>query len=283
MTYPPPPPAYGTPPAPAGKPKYRGATPRKLGWIFGGLGVVVLIIGIVVLVAKSFGAVNDFQRVSVAAGRGTVSVDRTGKWVGYYESSEVTSHIRRLPNLELAITGPDGERVHFSSYGSSSDNSVRRLTYDFNGHSGVAAIEFDATTTGDYTVQLRADEELPADARVAFGKDIFAGTIAGGLLIVLAILLLVAAVVLLIVGYVKRANHKKELAYGGGYGPPPVYPPAGQYPGQYPGQQYPPQQYPGQPQPGYQPPQPGDPQPQQPPAPEQPSPWSTPPDDPPQR
>jgi len=272
-SYPPPPPAYGVPPAPARKQKLRGAMPRKLGWIFGAVGVVALVVGIVVLAAKSLGAVNDFQRISVAQGHGTISVDRTGKWVGYYESDQVTSRISRLPDLQVAIAGPDGQRIDFDSYGNPNGNSVRRLTYDFGGHSGVAAIQFDATVTGTYTVQIRALEDLPEDSKLAFGKDIFGGTVAGGLLVVFGILLLVAAVVLLIVGYAKRSNHKKELAYAQAYGAPPGYPPAGQYPGY--GQ--PPAGYP--PQPGYPPPAAPQPGYQQPPTQDQPSPWSTPPDD----
>lgn len=291
MTSYPPPPAYGMPPAPSGKQRYRGAMPRKLGWIFGAVGVVVLIIGIVVVATKSLGAVNDFERVSIAEAHGSVTFSHTGKYIAYYEAPGA-NRLTTVPMVRVALRGPDGNAQELQTpYGGRTDGRIRLLPYSYNGHQGVAMWQFSIATPGTYDVALQATPQTDPAGQVAFGKDIFSGTVAGGLLVVLGVLLLITAVILLIVGYVKRANHKKELAsaqaYGGGYGAPPGYPAAGQYPGygQPPASPYPPQQPgyqpgyqqpPGYQPPGYQPPQETPPQPS---APEQQSPWSTPPDD----
>ena len=241
MSYPPPP-AY--PPAPQSAPStgpLRGRIPRLLGWIFLGVAIVLFVGGGVVIATKSYGAVKDFQRITIASGGGTVNLDRTGKWVIYYEASNVNSDFKRIPNLTVAVAGQSGP-VQLSSYGKRSDGKVDRVTYDYNGHKGAAAAEFQVTQKGTYQVRVQPGESLPSGAKLAFGKDIKGGTIAGGALIGAGFLFLVAAAVLLIVGFVKRARHKKERqafggycqpAYGGapgGYPPPPYCQPYGQQP-----------------------------------------------------
>jgi hypothetical protein len=280
MSYPPPPPpAY--PPAPQQPERLRGRTPRRLGWIFLALAVVLFVVGGIVLATKSLGKVNDFDRLSIANGGGTVTLDGTGKYVGYYEAGNVTDSIDRIPSFRAAVLDPSGDPVQLQRYGNRSDGKVKKLTYGYNGHHGAAAFQFKVTTKGEYRIQLQAVDDLPSDAQVAIGRDISGGTIAGGLLIVAAVLALIASIVLLIVGFVKRARHKRELqsgsAFGGppsGYGqpafgtpggyPPPSGtpygqpPPSGYQPGQQPGYQpgYQPGQQPGY-QPGYPPPPPG--------------------------
>src|SRR3954469_16249707 len=106
MSYPPPP-AY--PPAPqSAKPSgpYRGRIPRVLGWICLALAIVLVVVGAVVLAKKSFGKVNGFERVSIASGGGTVNLDRTGKWVIYYEASNVNGDFKRIPNITIAVADP---------------------------------------------------------------------------------------------------------------------------------------------------------------------------------
>lgn len=256
MTYPPPPPpeqppAYPQPPSgygapPPGPVRLRGRTPRILGWIFLALAIVLFVVGGVVAATKSLGKVNGFHRVSIAAGGGTVTLDGTGKWVGYYEASDVSNSIDRIPNIRILITSPSGATVPFKPYGNRSDGKVKKLTYDYNGHKGAAAFQFTADEKGTYQIRLQAEEQLPSDAQIAIGRDIETGTIVAGILIVLGILAIIAAIVLLIVGFVKRGRHKRELQSGfyvgappgyggpppGGGGPPPGYPggpPAGNW------------------------------------------------------
>lgn len=277
MTYPHPPdyPAEypaANPPTPASPPdrsgRLRGRTPRLLGWIFLAVAVIAFVVGGIVLGTKSLGKVNGFQRITFAAGSGTVHLDGTGKWVGYYEASNVSNSITQIPHFRVAITGPSGNDVPLANYGNRSDGEIKKLTYQYNGHHGVAAFQFDAPQAGSYQVRLQPVDPLPPDANVAIGRDITGGTVAGGLLILLGVLALIAAIVLLIVGYVKRHRHKRELqaaqawagaagwpgsGYGGqqgygqqgGYGAPPPYgqqqqpPPYGQQSPPY-GQQQPP-------------------------------------------
>jgi hypothetical protein len=256
------PPAYGTPPGYPSSAKggrLRGRTPRRLGWIFLVVAIALFVAGGIVAATKSLGKVNDFQRVSIADGSGTVNVNGTGKWVIYYEASDVDNSIERIPTIQLIVADPSGQPVQLKPYGNRSDNKVKKLTYDYNGHKGAAAYQFTATTKGVYDVEVRAVDTLPSGADIAFGRDIESGTIAAGLLIVGGVLFIIAAIVLLIVGYVKKRRHKRELQSGAGFygGPPPGYggPPPG-YGAPSPGYGGPPPGF-GSPPPGYNPAQPG--------------------------
>jgi hypothetical protein len=274
MSYPPPPAYPPVPPSQQPDGPLRGRTPRRLGWIFLGLGILLIVVGGVLAATKSLGAVNDFERVKVADGGGNVNFDKTGKFLAYYEGSEVDSDIKRVPLPLIRLTSPSGKaEVLDTTYGGNrrSEGKVsKKLTYDHDGHKGVAIYEFKITEAGDYKVELAATQATSSGSDIAFGKSIAGGLVAGGLLIVGGVLLLIAAVVLLIVGYVKRSRHKSERqqaqlyggygqpAFGapGGYPPPPGYgqPPA---PPSY-GQQPPPPSYGEQPAPpsyGQQPPQ----------------------------
>jgi hypothetical protein len=262
MSYPPPPAGqspYPSAPPPgsgyAAPPGLRGRTPRRLGWIFLGLAVVAFVVGGIVIGTKSLGKVNSFARVSFASGGATVTLNGTGKWVGYYEASDVTTSIQRIPQFEVAVTSPSGTNVALQDYGNLGNGSVRKFTYEFNGHKGAAAFQFTADEKGAYTIKLQPIATLPSGADVAIGRDIAGGTAAGGLVIVLGVLLLITAIVLLIVGFVKRSRHKKELASGnyGFGGQPYAYPQ--QPPAAY-DQPQPPQypQPPPPPPPGWQPP-----------------------------
>jgi hypothetical protein len=265
MSYPQPPsPAYPSVPGaggPPGKVRLRGRVLRILGWSFLGVAVALFIGGIVVVGTKSLGKVNGFQRVTFASGQGTVNLS-TGKYVGYYEASDVSSSIDFVPRFQAAVRGPSGS-VNLQIYGNRSDGKIKKFTYDYNGHKGVAAFQFTAPQAGKYTIQLQRVDNLPAGADLAIGRDIAGGALAGGVLIIIGIVVGIAGIVLLIIGYVKRSNHKGELrqgqyagipapAYGGpppGYGAPPGYgqPPAYNQPGY--GQQQPPPGYGQQPPP----------------------------------
>lgn len=232
--YPAAPPPYGAAPQPSfGAPPpqgpLRGRTPRRLGWIFLALAIALFIAGGIVLATKSFSEVNKFQRVAVPTQNSTVTFNRTGKWVAYYEASNVHSGIDSVPAVRVAIESPSGQvRELTTLYGNRSDRKVKIFTYDYNNHRGVALYQFNISETGTYHVATQPGPAAAADAKIAFGKDISGGTIAGGLIVVGGVVALIVAIVLLIVGYVKRSRHKRELQSGQFGGPPPGYgPPAG--------------------------------------------------------
>src|SRR3954466_440180 len=183
MSYPPPP-SY--PPAPQAPPAgpLRGRTPRRLGWIFLALAVVLFVIGGIVIAKKSLGQVKDFHRVSFSGSGGAVTLDKTGKWVGYYEADNVSSDTNRIPNFLVEVTDPDNKIVKLQRYGNRSDGKVDKLTYDYDGNKGIAAFQFKAAQKGEYHVALQASGQIPSNAKVAVGEDIAGGTIAGALLIV---------------------------------------------------------------------------------------------------
>ncbi len=251
MSYPNPPgdqpayqpaPGYGPPPGyPAsGQPsRLRGRTPRRLGWIFLAAAVILFVIGGVVAATKSLNKVSGFQRIPIATGSGSVNLNTTGKWVVYYEASNVDNGIDRIPTIQLAIKDPSGARISGSPYGNRSDGKVKKFVYDYKGHKGAAAYQFNVSKPGTYQVQVRAVDTLPSGADLAFGRDITKGAIAAGLLIVGGVLFLIAAIVLLIVGFVKRGRHKREFeSASAGYAAPQFGgpPPGGQW-GQQPGYQ----------------------------------------------
>lgn len=247
MSYPPPPSGapqpYGyptQPPAPSGPVRLRGRTPRRLGWIFLVVGVALLVAGGIVAATTSLSKVNDFQRVSVATGSATINLNGTGKWIIYYETSQVSNSISELPGIRVVqLTDPSGQPVSARPYGNRSDGQVDKFTYDYNGHKGIAAIQFTAPTSGAYKIQVEAVGSLPADADVAIGRDISGGAIVGGLLVLGGVLFVVAAIVLLIVGFVKRRRHKRELQAPAYYqAPAPYGPPAGSPYGPPPGSPY---------------------------------------------
>jgi hypothetical protein len=258
MAYPPPAPP---PPPPGGpnKPRLRGHTGIRVGAVLSIIGLGLLIAGIVVLAAGSLGKVNNFQRVRIADGTGTVHFAHSGGYVAYYEASDVTdSDNERIPLVRVRLTSPSGTAMTLNTlYGGNTNGTIKKLTYDYNGHRGAALYQFHIDETGTYQVQLAA-LNTPADAQIAFGTSIATGTFLGGGLTGLGVLLLIAGLIVLIVGLVRRRNHKKQLyAYGTGYGGvPPGYPPPA-YPGTY--GTAPQQQYPGYPPQGQPPAQPGPP------------------------
>jgi hypothetical protein len=265
MSYPPPPPAPAA--AGGGKPQLRGRILLRLAIIFLVLGVVGIVVGAIVAYNGALKKVDDFHRIKVpSSGVNTerVDFDGTGGFIAYYESRNADSS--RIPAIPVVLTSPSGkEQVLRTPYGGrSGGTAVKSLSYDYNGHKGVALWEFTVNENGTYTVRVGANSNADPDATIALGRSIGKSTAVGAILIVLGVLLLVAGIVLLIIGLVKRSRSKKELAtqayyfqQGGGYPPQygqhyPQQPYGGQ---QYPQQQYGQQQYPQQPYGGQQYPQ----------------------------
>src|SRR4051794_40861344 len=100
MSYPPPPAPAA--PAPSGKPRLRGRTPLRLGIIFLILGIAGLIVGGVVGFKAGLDKVNDFQRVSLADGTGTVTF-KTGGYLAYYEAPDYDTSSNSVPVVEISM------------------------------------------------------------------------------------------------------------------------------------------------------------------------------------
>lgn len=244
MSYPPPPPpAY---PSGAGQPRPRGRTPLRLGIIFLVLGLAGIIAGAVVALNGALKKVDDFQRVAAPTlASGSINSKKidfggTGGFIAYYESKNADPS--GIPGVPVRLTSPSGKvQVLSTPYGGKSGGKdVKSLTYDFNGHKGVALWQFSVTEKGTYTVDVAGNSRTDADAKIAFGRSIGASTAVGAVLLVLGILLFIAGLILLIIGLVKRSRSKKEMAaaqaaygqggYGqGGYGQPGYGPPPQQY------------------------------------------------------
>lgn len=250
MSYPPPgqsPYPPGPPPGGGygGPPKHlRGRIPLRLSVIFLVVGIALVVVGGVVVANNSLGKVDSFSRVSVASGSGTATFTGTGGYLAYYEAPGVGSSTDRVPLPLITLRSPSGKTMTLETlYGghARSDGRINsRLTYNYNGHNGVAIYQFTINEKGTYQVQLQAPGNTDPRSDIAFGTSIAGGLAIGVALIIPGILLFVAGIVLLIVGLVKRSRHKGQLAsygagYGGGYGgysggPPPPnygYPPQG--------------------------------------------------------
>ena len=262
MSYPPPP-----PPAVPGKTGLRGRIPLRLAIIFLVLGIAGVVIGGVVAVNGALKKVDSFTRITVPASGSVnsknITFSGTGGYIVYYESRNADSS--GIPAIPVRLTSPSGkQQVLETPYGGKSGSkNVKSLSYDYNGHKGVALWQFNVPAKGTYKIEVAGNSRADSDAKVAIGRSIGKSTAVGAVLIVLGVLLLIAGIVLLIVGLVKRSHSKKELAaaqayhaQGGGYyggppgpqqygaGAPPAYGPPPQYgapppppPGQWPPQQ----------------------------------------------
>jgi hypothetical protein len=273
MSYPPPPPPGLAPGAPSGKPRLRGRTPLRLAIIFLIVGVVGVVAGGVVALNGALKKVDNFERITVptaASGKinsAKIDFGGTGGFIAYYESKNAKTS--GIPAIPVRITSPSGKQQDLTTPygGKSGGTNVKSLSYNYNGHNGVALWQFTVSEKGTYTVEVAGSSRADGDATMAFGRSIGKSTVVGGAIIAVAVLLLIAGIILLIIGLVKRSHSKKELAAAqGGYGPPAGYgfqqPPGQQYPppgpgGYPPGQQYPPQGQGGYPPPGQQYPPPG--------------------------
>jgi hypothetical protein len=222
---------YGAPPAVP--PRLRGGTPLKVALAFGVVGVVLLVVGGLIGFTQGLQKVDNFSRVSIAAGRGTADFPNAGNYVAYYEASNVTSSIRQVPLPLIALHSPSGKvQVLDTLYGGSTRASRHlksTVTYQYHGHNGVAIYQFHISEPGRYDVLIQATGLEPQGANIAFGKSIAGGLAIGVILAVVGVVLLVIAIILLIIGLVQRSRSRKQVAAAQGYGGPPTYgaPPPG--------------------------------------------------------
>ena len=253
MTYPPTPASPGAVPSPSdrsaqsGRQRLRGRRSLQIAVLLFVLAVAAFVVG-GITTSNSQNKVDSFQRIPIATSVSNLSPQnvtfaKPGGYIAYYEAPDVTDNITRIPEPQVALLSPSHQELDLTTpYGNRSDNKIKLLTYDHDGHHGVAVWQFHISEAGTYQA-VAGYSEAPAGAQMAFGTSIATGTAAGGLVIVGGVLLLVAAITLLIIGLVKRGRHKKQLATASAYGfaGPPGYPGASAYPGPsgYPG--YPPQ------------------------------------------
>jgi hypothetical protein len=189
-----------------------------VGVILAAVGVVLVVVGAVIVSTRSLSKVDDFQRVKVSDGSGTVHFDHAGGYVAYYESDTVTSRTREVPLIPVRLTDPSGTSMVLSTkYGNRADGKIKLLHYDYHGHQGLAMWQFHIDTPGTYQVELGGNTRAAPDAVVALGESIAAGVALAAGLIGVGVLLLIAGFITLIVGLVRRARHKRQLATAAAY------------------------------------------------------------------
>lgn len=240
--------------------RLRGGRPIQVGSILMAIGLVLVVIGAALANNNAYSKVNGFQRVAVSDGTGTVTFDKAGGYVAYYESSAVTnSTSQKVPEIPVRLTNQatGQQQVLTTPYGNRSDGKIKFLHYDHGGHKGLAMWQFHIDQPGTYKVELQHNPLAASDATVAFGKSIAQGVVLGGVFVVVGVLLLIAGLITLIVGLVKRRRHRNEVRTSGYGGQPGAWPQQG-WPAQtwqqpnYPQQSSPQQSWPQQswPQPG---------------------------------
>lgn len=224
--------------------------PSGVWYVVGGLvlaagiigGFVLLVVGIVQAVDQF----DDFDRVPASQG-GTVTLEAGDKTI--YAEGPGVSTATSLSASDVEVLTPSGNEVDLSV-------ETNDFTYEVDGRSGVAVLNFDAPTDGTY--EIRSDIPSSEITTLAVGPNVIStfGSVVGWLVgaAVVGLVGLALGLVLLIVTGVRRGRAKKQrrlAAAGGGfgtpqggYGQPGAYPPppgAGvPPPGSPPGSAYPP-------------------------------------------
>jgi hypothetical protein len=219
----------------------RGQRAIQVGGILMVAGLVLVIVGAVLANTNAYGKVNDFQRVAVSDGSGTVTFNKAGGYVAYYESASVTNSTnQKVPEIRVQLTNQaTGQRLVLTTpYGNRADGKIKFLHYDHDGHRGVAMWQFHIDQPGTYRVELGTNPAAASDATVAFGKSIAQDVVVAGTVVIIGVLLLVAGLITLIVGLVKRRRHKQEIRTGG-YGQLPAWPQQGSQQQSWPQQSWP--------------------------------------------
>lgn len=162
------------------------------------MAVATVIAGSVVIALRSGASVAGFQRISFAAHHGVVQLG-AGRWVGYYEAGNLSRSNLAVPDFRPLISDPRDDQVNVENY-VPQGRPTPGLSYDEDGHRGIATFQFDASRAGTFHVKLQFAGGVPPGADVAIGRDLSAGTgtsrtgvvlvVAGGLLGIVAVLLL---------------------------------------------------------------------------------------------
>src|SRR5262245_24221328 len=171
------------------------------------VGLVLVIIGVIIGNTSAYNKVNGFQRVAVKDRTGTVTFDKAGGYVAYYESDEVSdSKNDDIHLIQVTLTNQTtGHSMELNTlYGHRSDHLIKYVYYDHGGHKGHAMYQFHIDQAGTYKVDLQNETGAPSDTIVAFGKSIAGGIVVGTAFAIIGALLLLAGLIVLIVGLVKR-------------------------------------------------------------------------------
>jgi hypothetical protein len=150
-------------------------------------GVAWLVVGFVSLSSK----VDAFQRVPLPGG-GTVTLNRSGGYVVYYEGPGANSGQIPSFNVRIAPAAPPAEVGGLRSYTAS-------VTYTIGVHQGRAVLTLQVVHPGKFLVQPSA-ASAAAGSDLAFGSSV-AGGIVGTVLVSIGLIFLgiIAAVVLFII------------------------------------------------------------------------------------
>ncbi|MBO0815078.1 MAG: hypothetical protein J2P30_08020 [Actinobacteria bacterium] len=210
-------PGGGVPPSP-GQPRYPGRPPVSAAmgtgrpgvrpgrvWYLAALavflgGVAWIVLGLISVSHQ----VDSFPRVPLPAG-GTVTLDRSGGYVVYYEGPGASSgrvpsfHVRIVPAAPPAAVG--SLRPYTAS-----------VTYSFGAHQGRAVLTLHVLHAGRFLVEPSETADVPQGADLAFGSSI-AGRVVATVLpsIGLIFLGIIGAVV---VGVIRITRARRARAQG---------------------------------------------------------------------
>lgn len=210
---------------PVASPVAEQKLPGKVGiWIGSLLIVGGIVLGIVLVVAGArslFDGFDELQRIPINAG-GTVTIEEAGEQSVYAERAEgrggvsfnsSTSSLFR-PDIDILVTGPDGQDVTFRYAGGSE-------TYTYDGREGVLIGAFDADQPGDYRIRTILPDGVVPYTDLAVGEGmvldgvlgILGGVFGGGIVVVIGL-------VILIISLVRRSGAKRRRTQAiGPYGP----------------------------------------------------------------
>lgn len=106
-----------------------------------------------------------FHRFGFAQGGGAVELS-TGRWVGYFEAPAAVTAPTDVPAFRAFVRDPNGAQVNVRNY------AGKPLDYDAGGKHGIAVLEFQASRSGRYVVQLQAPGTAPPGAALAIGRSL---------------------------------------------------------------------------------------------------------------
>lgn len=213
------------------------------------IAVILVVVGAVVGVSRSLAKVNDFQRVRISAGSGTIRFKHRGGYIAYYEGPEVTGDEKHIYVVPVTLTNQaTGQTLRLHTPYGEHGGEAKKLHYDYNDHEGLAMWQFHISTPGRYHVQIGPVVRGSERGTIAFGTSIASGVVAGGLMIILGVLAFIAGLIVLVIGLIIRSSSRKRMLAGAyGYGPPgyggpgygaPGYGAPGYGPGGYPAPGY---------------------------------------------
>lgn len=185
----------------AGRPQVR---PGRVWYL---VALAVLLVGVAWIVLGLISVshqVDSFPRVPLPTG-GTVTLDRSGGYVIYYEGPGASRgkvpgfHVRISPAAPPAAVG--SRRPYASS-----------VTYSFGSHQGRAVLTLQVVHPGRFLVETAGAPAVPGGSDLAFGSSI-AGRVAGTVLPSIGLIFL-GIIGAIVVGLLRTSRVRRARAQG---------------------------------------------------------------------